>query len=203
MNSRNLMMAITGLTAGALLAFIALSGSLTRMVPAGTTVQTGKALIGGPFTLTDHNGKRVTEKDFLGKPMLIFFGFTHCPDICPSALQVVSAALDKLGAKGAGVTPVFITLDSERDTPEKLADYVKSFHPRLVGLTGSAAEIDAVAKSYHVFYQKVADDKSPASYTFDHAAILYLMGANGAFVTHIPHATNVDEVAAILNKALS
>lgn len=203
MNGRNLVLAISGLLAGALLAFALFSGSLSQMVPQGTTVQTGKALIGGPFKLTGHDGKPVTDKDFAGHPMLIFFGYTHCPDICPSALQVVSAALDKLGTKGAKVIPVFITLDGERDTPAKLAEYVKSFHPRLVGLTGSPAEIEAVAKSYHVFYQKIADEKAPADYTFDHAAILYLMGADGAFITHIPHTTNVDEVVSILDKALS
>ena len=203
MNGRNLVLAITGLIAGALLAFVLFAGSQAPTGPQPGTVVTGKALIGGPFTLTDQTGRKVTEKDFLGKPMLIFFGYTHCPDICPSALQVVAAALDKIGAKGAKVTPVFITFDSARDTPEKLAQYVKSFHPRLVGLTGTPAEIDAVAKAYHVFYQKIADEKSPGDYTYDHAAIFYLMGADGAFVTHIPHTTNVDEVAAILDKSLS
>jgi protein SCO1 len=202
MTGRNLILAIAGLVAGALLAFVLFAGGPRPLVPQGTVVQTGKALIGGPFTLTGHTGKRVTDKDFLGKSMLIFFGFTHCPDICPSALQVISAALDKLGPKGEKVTPVFITLDGARDTPDKLAAYVKSFHPRLIGLTGSSEELDRVAKAYHVFYQKVSDDKSPNSYTYDHAAILYLMGADGAFVTHIPHTTNVDEVVSILDKAL-
>lgn len=203
MNGRNLVLAFSGLLAGALLAFVLVAGPANRMLPPGTTVQTGKALIGGPFTLTDQTGKRVTDKDFLGHPMLIFFGYTNCPDVCPSGLQVISAALDQLGEKGAKVTPVFITLDAERDTPQKLSEYVKSFHPRLVGLTGSPAEIDAVAKAYHVFYQKVTDGKSASGYTFDHAAILYLMGADGAFVTHIPHTTNVDEVVSILDKSLS
>ena len=201
MQLKTIMPALLAIIAGALLAFVLLPGNGTTL-PQVTTVETGKALVGGPFTLTDHTGRRVTEKDFLGHPLLIFFGFTNCPDICPSGLQVMSAALDKLGEKGAKVTPIFITLDAERDTPEKLAAYVKSFHPRLVGLTGSEAELAAAAKAYRVYAQKVSDDATPGSYTYDHAAIIYLMGADGAFITHIPHTTNVEQVVSILNKSL-
>ncbi|MDA7948055.1 MAG: SCO family protein, partial [Hyphomicrobiaceae bacterium] len=104
-------------------------------------VVSGKALIGGPFTLTDHNGRRVTEKDFSGKHILVFFGYTFCPDICPAELQVMSAALDALGGKAKEVTPVFITVDPKRDTVEQMKSYVENFHPSLVGLTGSAEEI--------------------------------------------------------------
>jgi protein SCO1/2 len=202
MSARNIALAITGLIIGSALAL----GLLPSGGPGGTTPETavsGKALVGGPFTLTDMTGKRVTEKDFLGHPALVFFGYTHCPDICPSGLQVMAAALDKLGPKGDSVTPVFITLDPERDTPEKLAEYVKSFHPRLVGLTGSADEIKTVAKEYRVFYQKIADEKAPADYTYDHSAIFYLMGPDGTFITHIPHTTNVDVLYNALAKALT
>lgn len=200
MQLKTIVLALLAIIAGAALALVLLLGYGT--LPQVTAVETGKALIGGPFTLTDHTGRRVTEKDFLGQPLLIFFGFTNCPDICPSGLQVISAALDKLGEKGAKVTPIFITLDAERDTPEKLAAYVKSFHPRLVGLTGSEAELAAAAKAYRVYAQKVSDDATPGSYTYDHAAIIYLMGADGAFITHIPHTTNVEQVVSILNKSL-
>lgn len=202
MQPKTLAIALLGIIAGAALAFVLLPGNGTANLTQGTTVETGKALIGGPFTLIDHTGKRVTEKDFLGHPLLIFFGFTNCPDICPSGLQVMSAALDKLGDKGAKVTPIFITLDAQRDTPEKLAEYVKSFHPRLVGLTGSETELAAAAKAYRVYAQKVSDGATPGSYTYDHAAIIYLMGADGSFVTHIPHTTNVEQVVSILNKSL-
>lgn len=202
MQPNTIVLALLGIAAGAAVALNVLSGSGTRWPTQGTAVETGKALIGGPFTLTDHTGKRVTEKDYLGRPSLIFFGFTNCPDICPSGLQVISAALDKLGTKGAGVTPIFITLDSTRDTPEKLSEYVKSFHPRLIGLTGSEAELAAAAKAYRVYAQKVRDDATPGSYTYDHAAIIYLMGADGTFVTHIPHTTNVEQVVSILDKSL-
>lgn len=202
MRSRLPALAIGGLIAGALLALAYVSLSPHRMPPGGTSVQTGKALVGGPFTLTDQTGKRVTEKDFLGKYMLVFFGFTHCPDICPSALQVMSAALEKLGDKARDITPVFVSLDAERDTPEKLADYIQSFDKRFVGLTGSKEEVAAVAKVYRVYYQIVPDDKVAGDYTIDHAAIIYLMGKDGQFVTHIPHTNSVDQVVAALSKAL-
>jgi protein SCO1/2 len=134
--------------------------------------------------------------------MLVFFGFTNCPDICPSGLQVMSAALDKVGSKAADVVPVFITLDAQRDTPGKLAQYLKSFHPRLVGLTGSAEELAAVAKAYRVYYQKIADEKTPDSYSYDHSAIFYLMGKDGVFLSPLPHTTSVNELATSLSSAL-
>ena len=107
--------------------------------------------------------------------MLVFFGFTYCPDVCPSALQVMAAALDKLGPQGQKDHALFITVDPERDSPAQLASYLKSFHPRLVGLTGTPAEIEAVTKAYRVYAKKVADPKSSAGYTFDHSAIIYPM----------------------------
>ena len=201
MNIRAIGLAVAGLIAGGLLAFLAVTGSGPATVAPRATV-TGKPLVGGPFTLTDHTGKRITDKDFLGRYMLVFFGFTHCPDICPSGLQVMTAALDKAGDKARDVTPVFITLDSQRDTPEKLASYLKSFHPRLVGLTGSAEDLAAAAKSYRVYFQKVSDEKNPESYTYDHSAMYYLMGKDGAFVAPINHSTDVDELVRALNAAL-
>ena len=195
------MLVFTGLLAGGLAAVV-LSGGSPGPRTSTNAIQTGKALIGGPFTLTDHTGKRVTEKDFLGKYMLVFFGFTHCPDICPSGLQVMSAALERLGDKAKDVVPVFITLDPERDTPEKIGEYVKSFDARFVGLTGSKEEVAAAAKAYRVYYQFVPDEKNKGEYTIDHAAIIYLMGKDGEFVTHIPHATSIDPIVAALSKAL-
>jgi len=173
-----------------------------RLLPQGNIKVMGQALIGAPFTLTDHTGKRVTEQDFRGRIMLVFFGFTFCPDVCPSGLQVISAALDKLGPKADRIVPVFITVDPERDTPDKLAMYVQSFHPRLVGLTGSAAEIEAVTKAYRVYVRKVADPKSTAGYTIDHSAIIYVMAPDGTYRTHFAHSTNVDALAAGLGKLL-
>ncbi|HPG88696.1 MAG TPA: SCO family protein [Hyphomicrobium sp.] len=198
MNSRIAGLVAAGLLAGSLLAFLLM---FQPTLPTGQVI-TGKPVVGGPFTLTDQTGKRVTEKDFLGKYMLVFFGFTNCPDICPSGLQVMSAALDKVGSKAADVVPVFITLDAQRDTPDKLAQYLKSFHPRLVGLTGSAEEVAAAAKVYRVYYEKVTDEKSPDSYSYDHSAIFYLMGKDGVFLSPLPHTTSVDELATSLSAAL-
>ena len=136
---------------GAVAAFWLLPGGPERLFAPAQSLRTkGKALIGGPFKLVDHTGKTVTEKDFAGRKMLVFFGFTHCPDICPSGLQVMSAALDQLGDKAGAVVPIFVTVDPERDTPEVMAKYVTSFHPRLVGLTGSQDAIKTTAKAYRV-----------------------------------------------------
>lgn len=185
-----------GLLLGVLLGLLLIPGALERVLPKGELRSIGVATVGGPFTLTDHRGKRVSDADFRGRYMLVFFGFTFCPDVCPTALQVSAAALDKLGPKAERVAPVFISVDPERDTPEAMARYVESFHPRLVGLTGSAEEIAAVAKSYRVYYRKAKDDKSAAGYTMDHSSIVYLMGPDGKFITHFTHTTSVDAMAA-------
>jgi len=192
---------LAGLMVGAAAALAIFPAARERLLPTGAT-SVGRALVGGPFALTDQDGKRVTDKDFRGRYTLVFFGFTMCPDVCPSALQVMAAALEKLGAKGQQLTPVFMTIDPERDTPGQLAGYVKSFHPRLVGLTGTPAEIEAVTKAYRVYVKKVPDPKSSAGYTFDHSAIIYLMGPDGAYLAHFTHATSVDAMAERLSKLL-
>lgn len=193
---------VGGLLVGAAAALALLPHARERLLPAAGSPIAGQALVGGPFTLTDHNGKRVTERDYRGHFMLVIFGFTFCPDICPGELQVVSAALDKLGSKAERVAPLFITVDPERDTPEQLAQYVKSFHPRLVGLTGTPDEVAAAAKAYRVYYKKVPDPKSTAGYTMDHSAIIYLMGPDGAYRTHFTHAVTPDALAERLGKLL-
>jgi protein SCO1/2 len=193
---------LAGFALGGLAALLAFPAARDRLLPAVNIRSAGQALVGGPFSLIDHTGRRVTDKDFSGRTMLVFFGFTFCPDVCPSGLQVMAAALDKLGARAQAVTPIFITVDPERDTPEQLAAYVRSFHPRLVGLTGSPAEIDAAAKAYRVYAKKVPDPKSSAGYTIDHSAIIYVMGPDGAYRTHFSHATNADAMAERLSKVL-
>jgi cytochrome oxidase Cu insertion factor (SCO1/SenC/PrrC family) len=165
-------------------------------------ISIGQALIGGPFTLTDQNGRKVTEKDFLGKYMLVFFGYTYCPDLCPTELQVMSAALDSLGAKADAIQPVFISFDPERDTPEVLKQYVSNFHPRLVGLTGSPEEIAAAAKAYRVYYSKVANS-SPDTYLMDHSTITYLMDPQGKFLKHFSYSTDAAALAKALDEAIS
>jgi protein SCO1/2 len=192
---------LAGLAVGAVAALAIFPEARARLLPTGAT-SVGRALVGGPFQLTDQAGKRVTDKDFRGRYTLVFFGFTNCPDICPSALQVMAAALDQLGPKGQAVTPLFISVDPERDSPRELATYVKSFHPRLIGLTGTPEEIEAVTKAYRVYVKKVADTRSSAGYSFDHSAIIYLMGPDGAYVTHFTATTSADAMAERLAKLL-
>jgi protein SCO1/2 len=168
--------------------------------PRGPT-STGTALIGGPFALTDHTGKRVSEKDFAGKYMLIFYGYTFCPDICPSTLQVVSAALDKMAADAEPITPVFVTIDPERDTVAVMKDYVANFHPRMVGLTGTPDEIAAMAKQWRVYYGKPKGEEGKSDYLMDHATFLYLMGPDGKFVKVFEYTTDVAALAEGLRAA--
>jgi cytochrome oxidase Cu insertion factor (SCO1/SenC/PrrC family) len=180
---------------GGLAAFTLFPAARERLLPSVNVRAVGQALVGGPFTLTDHTGKRVTDQDFRGKFVLMFFGFTNCPDVCPTALQVMAAALDKLGPNAERITPVLVSIDPEHDTPALLAAYVVSFHPRLVGLTGSQSEIDAVAKAYRVYVKKVPDPKSTAGYTMDHSSIIYVMGPDGSYRAHFTHATSPDTMA--------
>jgi protein SCO1 len=138
------------------------------------------AAIGGPFQLTDQNGKPISDRDLKGHPSLVFFGFTHCPEVCPTTLFDISEILNKLGSDAAKVNAVFITVDPERDTPATLKDYLASFNPRLVGVGGDADALAAVAKEYRVYYKKVP--LKDGDYTMDHTAIVYLMDKNGQFV---------------------
>lgn len=169
-----------------------------RSGPAGS----GEALVGGPFSLTDHTGRHVTEKDFLGKYMLVFFGFTYCPDVCPTELQVMSAALDELGAEGNTIQPVFVSIDPERDTPEVVKQYVENFHPRLIGLTGSPDDIAAIARAYRVYYKKALGG-SETDYEMDHSTTIYLMGPDGGFRKHFGYTTDAKGLAQGLREAIS
>jgi protein SCO1/2 len=158
------------------------------------------ASIGGPFSLTDQNGRTVTDQDFKGRPFLVFFGFTHCPDICPTTMFEISEIMGKLGPDGDRVGAVFITVDPEQDAPKALKDYVSSFDPRIVALTGDEAAIAAVAKSYRAVYRKVP--LKEGGYTMDHTAIVYLMGKDGRFVTPFNMRRATDASATELRKYL-
>jgi protein SCO1/2 len=153
---------------------------------------TGEVAIGGPFSLVDQDGMRRTEKDFAGKAMLVFFGFTYCPDVCPTTLSIISAALERMGPDAERLTPILITVDPRRDTPEQLKTYLKSFDPRFVGLTGTEEEIAAVAKAYKVYYQ--ARGPEPEA-MFDHSSIIYLMDGAGRYLAHYTLETPPDEMA--------
>lgn len=161
----------------------------------------GSAAIGGPFELVDQTGKTVTDADFKGKLMLIYFGYTYCPDACPTALGVMAAAIGKLDVAGERVAPILISIDPERDTPAALKDYVGNFHPRLVGLTGSAEQVAKAAKAYRAFYQK-QPGAGGADYLMDHSTLIYLMGAEGQFLTFFGPQVTPDEVAEALRKYL-
>ena len=202
MRGRLLTVIVAGFLIGALGGAAALVLTTGASDPNVTT--TGKALIGGPFTLVDQHGKAVTDRDFRGRHMLVFFGFTHCPDICPAELQVISESLDGLGPKAEEVVPVFVTLDPERDTPEVMADYVKNFGSRFVGLTGSPEAIAEAVKAYRVAYSKFKnkDADSDESYSVDHTALVYLMGRDGEYITHFNYGTPAAKMTETLRRYL-
>ena len=158
----------------------------------------GTASIGGSFTLVDHTGKTVSEADFRGRFMLVFFGFTYCPDACPTALTTMAEVLDIIGPAADRIVPVLITVDPERDTPEQLAMYVRHFYPSLVGLTGSAEQVAAAAKVFRVYYAKVKEEgKEEGDYEMDHTTNVYLMGPDGKFRVHFSgQATTAETMAA-------
>ncbi|GGG38877.1 SCO family protein [Chelatococcus composti] len=139
----------------------------------------GAANIGGPFTLTTHDGRKLSSADLAGRPFAVFFGFTHCPDVCPTTLFEMSENLKALGPDGDRLTVLFITVDPERDTRELLATYLESFDPRIIGLTGTQEEIDAVVKAYRATYQRVPTEGG--GYTINHTASVYLMDRQGNF----------------------
>jgi cytochrome oxidase Cu insertion factor (SCO1/SenC/PrrC family) len=177
------------------------AAALTVLKPALGPVTTGEALVGGPFSLTTHTGERVSNETFRGKFMLLVFGFTYCPDVCPTELQVVSAALDQMGAKAADIQPLFVTIDPERDTPAALAPYVGNFHPRLVGLTGTAEEIRSIAAAYRVYYAR-AKGGSGDDYLMDHSSIIYLMDRDGRFLKHFSYTTDAAALAEGISRAI-
>lgn len=194
----------------AALALAAASGAayvyLTRPAPESPEV-VGGAELGGPFTLVDHTGQEVSAADFRGRLLLVFFGYTYCPDVCPTTLATMSAALDALGPAAEGVQPIFITIDPERDTPEILAQYVAHFHPRLVALTGTPEQIAAVAKDYRVYYAKAYGEGGPEGdrhdYLMDHSSTIFVMDAQGRFLTVLRHGLGPEEMAERIRPYLS
>ena len=175
--------------------------------------------IGGPFTLTDENGKTVTDADFRGSLMLVFFGYTHCPDVCPVTLSTFGATLDDLGDDARDVVPIFITIDPERDTVARMKTFMSQFDPRIVALTGTSAQIAAAAKAYHVFYKKAeagthheagaeagheGHDMSghDMAYDMNHTSIIYLMDREGHYLAHFDQNTSPADMAAGIAKNL-
>jgi cytochrome oxidase Cu insertion factor (SCO1/SenC/PrrC family) len=154
----------------------------------------GRVPVGGPFELTDQAGRRRTDADFRGKLVVLYFGYTSCPDVCPTELQSISLALDQLGAAAEAVQPLFITVDPERDTPARLAGFVPAFHPRLIGLTGSPAEIRKTAIAYRTFFAKNSI-ATAADYSVDHSGFIYLVGKDGRYLGFLPPGLPPDAIA--------
>ncbi len=196
------------------LALIAASAGLALVVAVGAAVllpadstsrssgTTGEVTIGGPFTMVNQDGVGVTDEDFRGKYTLLYFGYTNCPDICPTDLQTIGFALDDLGDDGKKITPVFVTTDPDRDTVEVMREYVALFHPRLVGLTGTAADIKQITHVYGIFHQHSHDDGTSTEYLIDHSTTMYLMGPDGKYVTHMRAGMSAEEMVAALKSHL-
>lgn len=165
----------------------------------GSPIAQTTAAIGGPFQLVDQDGRPLSDQDLKGHPFLVFFGFTHCPDVCPTTLFEVSEVLRALGPDADKVNALFVTVDPERDTPDKLKDYLASFDPHLRGLTGQSPAIEAIAKAYRVYVKKVPQENG---YTMDHTAIVYLMDKEGRFVSPFNLKRTTDAAAADLRRYL-
>lgn len=184
-----------------LAAFLAGAAALVAVVLVVLPRETVKpSAVGGPFHLTDQTGRAVTEADFKGKAFLVFFGFTHCPDICPTTLFEISEVLNRLGPDAEQVAALFISVDPERDTPAKLKDYLANFHPRIFGLTGTPAQIEAVVKEYRVYAKKVP--LAGGDYTMDHSAVVYLMDKQGRFIAPFNVKRSAEQAAADLKRQL-
>lgn len=180
--------------------------ALEHQTPKTQIVNNSKALIGGPFNLIDHKGVPKTDKDFQGKYMLIYFGYSFCPDICPTDLQKMTRAIELAKPKSDKVQPIFITIDPERDTPKQLAGYVSNFHPRLVGLTGTLEEITKAKKAYKVYGIKVDENGKPSKnitgddYLMDHSPQTFLIGPDGKFIRYFRFNNTDKDMATAINK---
>jgi len=179
-------------------AFFVLSLHETPRGAAGTLLASA---IGGPFRLVDQDGKTVTDADLKGKWSLVYFGYTHCPDACPTALNDIAIALDELGSKRSAVRPVFITVDPERDTPEVLKAYVTAFDAPILALTGTPEEVAQAAKGYRVYYAK--HPEAGGDYSMDHSSVIYVMDPEGRFTASFTHQSAPEEIAERLKKLLA
>lgn len=172
-----------------------------KMDQTPTAAESSRALIGGEFELVNHKGEMVSDKDFLGKYMIVYFGYTYCPDVCPMDLQIMADSLSYLSPEQLDqVNPVFVSVDPDRDTIEVMAEYTSYFHEKLIGLTGSRAQIDIVKKAYRVFAAKA--DHSP-DYLVDHTAYTYFMGKDGRLLQHFNHGEDPETMAAKMASYIS
>ncbi len=175
----------------------ALASNRSALAAQNTVPPALASLFGGPFSLIDHNGNPRTDRDFRGKFMLLYFGYTYCPDICPTNLQHGADAIEALGDTGNQVVPVFVSIDPDRDTPMVLKDYVANFSNKFIGLTGSEQQIRSISKAYRIHRRKVlpAGETDKQNYLVDHSSIMYFMGPDGKFITLFPHNTSGKVIA--------
>jgi len=164
--------------------------------------ESGGLQIGGPFTLQNSSGKTVTDRDFRGQYMLVYFGYTFCPDVCPTTLTAVADAMDKLGTDASRIRTVFITVDPKRDVPAVVGQYAAAFGLNVVGLTGTPEEIAKVAKEYRVYYAEHRTGAGPNDYVMDHSSVLYLMDPKGRLVAPVRADQSGTEMAAALKKLM-
>src|SRR5206468_818789 len=200
-NSRRFVLAAIMLGALVIMGAGALLVLAHRDTPRGAAGTLLASAIGGPFRLVDQNGKTVTDADLKGKWSLVYFGYTHCPDACPTALNDIAIALDQLGPKREAVRSVFITVDPERDTPEVLKEYVTSFDAPILALSGSLEEIARAAKAYRVYYAK--HPEAGGDYSMDHSSVVYVMDPEGRFTASFTHQSTPEEIVERLKKLLS
>ena len=198
-SGRLLILALVFAAAGAFVTAEALL--VAPRLPNSTT--TGTAAIGGPFTLVSTAGGNVSDQTYRGKWLLIFFGYTFCPDACPTALTNMTAALEKLGPDASKLQPLFVTVDPRRDTPQVMAEYLKSFDPRITGLSGTQAQIDGVVKEYRIYVSRQNSDTGDGNYLLSHSAYVYLMDAKGRFVDVIQGSESGEEIAAWVRKKMA
>jgi protein SCO1/2 len=188
------------LALGAFVAGLVLFSAVIFIVTGRSPAPIAMSTVGGPFRLVDQNDKPITDQDFKGQPFLVFFGFTHCPDVCPTTLFDVSEIFRSLGPDAKNFRAMFVTVDPERDTPAVMKDYLASFDPHIVGATGDVDAITAAEKAYRVYAKKVPTDGG--SYTMDHTAIVYLMSKDGRFVAPFNMKRRPEEAAAELKRYL-
>ena len=179
----------------------------TMLWGSSPTASVNRALIGGPFSLTDQKGRAVSDAQLRGRLVLVYFGYTYCPDVCPTELQNMSAALDLLGPQAGQVQPLFITIDPQRDTVAQLDDYMSHFHASFLGLTGSAEQIAAAAKAYRVYYARAKgtgkpNDPKDETYLVDHSGFVYLMGRDGQYLTHFAPNSDPQKMAERIRQQL-
>jgi protein SCO1/2 len=157
----------------------------------------------GPFVLMDQMGEPVTDDDFRGQFMLVFFGYTSCPDVCPTDLQIIAQVMHELGKAGDRLQPIFISVDPVRDTPEVVAEYASHFHPRLIGLTGTRQQTAMAARNYGVISMKIIDENDPENYSINHTALTYLLGPDGKFVAAFDHGTDAKTLTSVILRHLT